>query len=151
MQSEHVHMWRFIKTFQLYPVLKSLIVKCLWLTVSWNWRCFWDSNSWMLYFLHKRIEGTFAFTAAGVCNFWPANSKIFLLRLTTKILLNFWMVILTFLVWHYLLIIPTQESKCMKSGKAWLPENIWHRGKTWLAKSTGLSGIPSVKYYVTSG
>jgi len=64
----------------------------------------------MVYFLHKKIETTFAFTAAGVCTFWPANSKIFLLRLTTKKLLYSWMAGFTFLLWHYLLIIPTQES-----------------------------------------
>jgi len=39
----------------------------------------------MLYFLHNRIERTFAFTAAGVSTFWLANSN-FLFRPTTKLL-----------------------------------------------------------------
>jgi len=45
----------------------------------------------MLYFLHNRIESTFAFTAAGIWTFWLANSKKNLFRLTTKILLYYWM------------------------------------------------------------
>jgi len=128
-QSEHIHLWGFIKTCQLNPWLKSLIVSCLRLTVSWNWRCFWNSNSWMLYFLHNRMERTFAFTAAGVCTFWLANSKKFLFRLITKILLYSWMANFTFLLWHYLLKIPTQESKRIKSGKGlacWKRQTQWH-------------------------
>ena len=66
------------------PWLKFHIVKHCWLTVSWNWRCFWDYNYWMLYFLHNRIERTVAFTATGVWTFWLANSNKILFRLTTK-------------------------------------------------------------------
>jgi len=36
------------------------------MTVSWNWRRFWDSNSWMLFILDNGIERTFAVIAAGV-------------------------------------------------------------------------------------
>jgi len=41
---------------------------------------------------------TFAFTAAGVCIFWLANSKKYLFKLITKMLLHYWMAGLTFLV-----------------------------------------------------
>ena len=143
-------MWGFIKTFQLNPCLKRLIARCLLLTVSWNWRCFWNSNNWMLSFLHNRIERTFAFTAAGVCILWLANSKKFLFRFITKMLLYSWMAGFTFLVWHYLLKIPAQESKCIKSGKGLA---CWKRLTPWkrrIAKSARLSGIQSVNYYVTS-
>ena len=123
-QSEHIHLWGFIKTFQLNPWLKSLVVRCL----SWNWRCFWHSNSWILYFLHNRIKRTFAFTAAGICTFWLANGKTFLFRLTTEILLYSWMASFMFLLWHQLLKIPTQESKCIKSGKGLA---YWKRLTPW--------------------
>ena len=107
----------FIKRFSLIHDWKIFIVGCLRLTVSWNWQCFWDSNRWMLYVLHNRIERTFAFTAAGICTFWVANNKKFLFKLTTKILLYSWLAGLAFLMWHYLLKIPTQESKCKTPGK----------------------------------
>ena len=141
MHSEHIHLWGFIKTFQLNSWLKSLFVKCLWLTVNWNWWWFWDSKSWMLYFLHNRIERTFAFTAAGVGTFWLANSKKFLFRLTTKILLYSWMVSFMFLLWHCLLKIPIQESKWIKSGKGLA---CWKRLTPWKRL------IQSVNYYVMS-
>jgi len=41
----------------------------------------------MLLFLHNRIERISAVTAAGVCTSLLANSKTFVFRLTTKILL----------------------------------------------------------------
>jgi len=50
----------------------------------------------MLCFLHNRIKRIFAVTAAGVGTFWLANSKKILFRLTTKILLYSWMVVLCF-------------------------------------------------------
>jgi len=52
----------------------------------------------MLFFLDKRIERTFAVTAAGVCTIWLGNSKKFLFRLTTQILLYAWMASFTFLL-----------------------------------------------------
>jgi len=52
----------------------------------------------MLFFLHNRIKRTFAVTAAGVYTFWPANSKTFLFRLTTKLLLYAWMASFIFLL-----------------------------------------------------
>ena len=116
------------RSVQLNPWLKSLIVKCLWLTLSWNWRCFWDSNSWMLFFLHNRTERTFAFTAAGLCTFWLASSKKFLFGLTIKILLYSWMASFVFLLWRYLLKISTQESQCIKSGKGLA---CWKRLTPW--------------------
>ena len=99
------------KRFSLVHDSKSLIVWCCWLIVSWNWWCFWDSNSWTLFILDNRSERTFAVTAADVCASWLGNSKNVLLRLTTKTLLYAWMASFTFLLWYYLLEIPTQESK----------------------------------------
>jgi len=81
-------------------------------------------------FLHNGIERTFAVTAAGVCTFWLANSKKFLFRFIKKMLLYSWMASFAFLLWHYLLKIPTQESKCMKSGKGleyWKCLTPWKR------------------------
>jgi len=52
----------------------------------------------MLFFLYNRVERIFAVTAAGACTFWLANSKKFLFRLTTKILLYSWMASFTFLL-----------------------------------------------------
>jgi len=63
MQSEHIHLWGFIKTFQHNPLLKNLIVRCLWKTVSWNWRCFWDSNSWIRTVARKFSIGGLCFSA----------------------------------------------------------------------------------------
>jgi len=51
----------------------------------------------MLYLLRNRIERTFAFTAAGVCIFCLADSKKFLFRLITKMLLYPWKVGFMFL------------------------------------------------------
>ena len=117
--------------------LKSLIVRCLWLTFSWNWRCFWDSNSWMLYSLHNRIDRTFAFIAAGIYTFWLANSKKILFRLLQK-----YHFILGWLALHlccdiYQLKIPTQESKWIKSEKGLA---CWKRLTPW--KRLGLLKAP---------
>jgi len=92
--------------------------------------------SWMLYILHNRIERTFTVTAAGVCTFWLANSKKSLFRLTTKILLYSWMASFTFLLWHYLLKISTQESKGIKSGEGlacWKRQTQWHSKRLIIA------------------
>ena len=73
-------------------------------------------------FLHSLLLG-FGF-------FGWLNSKKFLFRLTAKILLSFWMATFIFLLWHYLLYIPTQENKFIKSGKGltcWKPLTPWKR------------------------
>ena len=105
------------KPFSLIHDWKVVLLDAYDWLLAENWWCFWDSNSWMLFLLNNRVERTFAVTAAGLCTFWLANSKKFLFRLTTKILFYSLMASFTFLLWHYRLKIPTQESKDIKSGK----------------------------------
>ena len=58
------------------------------------------------------------------------HSKKYLFRPTAKILLYSWMASFMFVLWHYLLKTPTQESECIKSGKGlvwWKPLTLWKR------------------------